>query len=165
MNTTATLTLKLSLHLVQPPPSYLDRQAVRDVVTGINTIWSAAAIQLSLDSLNTPEIADWPDWAAIAGRWPSPCGIIHGYYGWWDGQPNGISFKERVYFVRDHRYTIPWTPLLHRVSSHEIGHILGLSHYDEPKGYLMTSNDAGTALTQQEIEVARCSANTMMSHL
>ena len=165
MNTTATLTLELSLHLVQPPPSYLDRQAVRDVVTGVNTIWCAADIQFSLFGLDSLEIADWPDWAAIAGRWPSPGGIIHGFYGLWDGQPNGISFKERGYFVRDHRYTIPWTPPLHRVSSHEIGHILGISHYAAPKGYLMNSNDAGTALTQQEIEVARCSASTMIGHL
>jgi hypothetical protein len=49
-----------------------------------------------------------------------------------------------------------------RVSSHEIGHILGLRHATDDAGRLMFSGTNGMSLTAQEIEVARYGAEGLV---
>ena len=67
--------------------------------------------------------------------------------------PNGFHIPPtNVIVVRDH--VKPGSPPLHRVTAHEIGHILlGPDHPKEPKN-LMSSNKKGTGLTQQQKEKA-----------
>jgi hypothetical protein len=54
------------------------------------------------------------------------------------------------------------SPPLSRVSSHEIGHILGLQHYPLPKGYLMTSNGHAIAIDGEEAAIADVTARALL---
>ena len=81
-------------------------------------------------------------------------GIVNGFYVAAAAGVNGFTpTGSTVFFVVDE-------PSVHdeRVSSHEIGHILGLRHAADDAGRLMFSGTNGMALTGQEIEVARYSA-------
>ena len=43
----------------------------------------------------------------------------------------------------------------HRVSSHEVGHILGIKHTGADRGRLLYSGTNGMTLTQEEITLSR----------
>ena len=161
-----TLTLPLSLHLVSPPRSCIASVEIRGIFSGINRIWAAAGIGFTLEGLDTVQVSTWPDWDAFLAT-VQPDQTIHGYYGHWDNPPpnnqgqviNGISCKPKLCFwIRDHQDTLTQSPPLARVSSHEIGHILGLDHYFDPKGYLMTRGGLGTGFKDSEIVAANKAA-------
>jgi hypothetical protein len=88
---------------------------------------------------------------------PDP-GVINGFYVAGAAGVNGFTPSgSTVFFVVDE-------PSVHdeRVSSHEIGHILGLRHATDDAGRLMFSGTNGMALTLQEIEVARYGAEGLV---
>ena len=77
------------------------------------------------------------------------------------GGPNGIApFGTRLFFVMD-------TPSVRdeRVSSHELGHILGLHHVQDDPDRLMFSGTNGMTLTQEEVTVARYFAQGILDRL
>lgn len=77
------------------------------------------------------------------------------------GGPNGINpANSNTFFVMD-------TPSVHdeRVTSHEIGHILGLHHVLDDAGRLMYSGTNGTALSDEEQAVARYSAKGILDRV
>jgi len=85
-------------------------------------------------------------------------GVINGFYVRGAGGANGFApLTSRVFFVMDE-------PSVHdeRVSSHEIGHILGLRHDLGDAGRLMFSGTNGMELTDQEQEVARYGAEGLI---
>ena len=86
---------------------------------------------------------DVPDPGAINGFYVASAAGVNGF------TPGGST----VFFVVDE-------PSVHdeRVSSHEIGHILGLRHAVDDSGRLMFSGTNGMTLTAQEIEVSRYGA-------
>lgn len=91
---------------------------------------------------------------------PNP-GTINGFYVRDAGGVNGFApLNSRVFFVVD-------TPTVHdeRVSSHEIGHILGLHHALIDPGRLMFSGTNGIDLTVEEQAVARYSAQGILDAL
>ena len=77
------------------------------------------------------------------------------------GGTNGIApFGARAFFVTDQ-------PSVHsdRVSSHEIGHILGLYHTLADENRLMFPGTNGMLLTEEEIIVARYAAKGLLAGL
>ena len=83
---------------------------------------------------------------------------IVGFYSREIGGPNGINpLGSNTFFVMD-------TPsvLDERVTSHEIGHILGLHHALDDVNRLMFSGTNGMALTEEEISVARYTAKGLL---
>lgn len=97
--------------------------------------------------------------AASEGRFevPNP-GAIVGFYTRDAGGVNGFApFGQRAFFVTDEP-----TVFDERVSSHEIGHILGLHHELVDDGRLMFSGTNGMQLTAEEATVARYSTQGMI---
>lgn len=151
------LTLSLSIHLVNSPP-HINFDELPSLVEGINNVWETVEIRFKLVQYSHRYIKDWPDISVLESRCTkSPDGTIHGYYGCWlsantdKNRRFWPTSRKRVYCVPDHPLMlIDPTPSLINVSSHQIGHILGLRHYPEPQGYLMTSNDDGSAFQDHE---------------
>ncbi len=95
--------------------------------------------------------------AGVEFEVPDP-GVLNGFYvadlaGVNGFAPNGT----RTFYVTDQ-------PSVHdeRVSSHEIGHLLGLHHALDDSGRLMFGGTNGMALTDDEITVARYFANGIL---
>ena len=77
------------------------------------------------------------------------------------GGPNGIApSNTKTFFVMD-------TPSVHdeRVTSHEIGHILGLHHVLDDANRLLFSGTNGMLLSADEITVARYAAQGLLAGL
>ncbi len=88
---------------------------------------------------------------------PNPS-LINAFYAQGIGGFNGVApFGTRLFFVTDE-------PTVHdeRVTSHEIGHILGLHHTLQDADRLMFSGTNGMNLTEEEIIVARYAAQGLL---
>ena len=97
--------------------------------------------------------------AAREGRFDVPASaLIAGFYVPSAGGANGFAPQlSRVFFVTD-------DPSVHdeRVSSHEIGHLLGLHHDLQDPDMLMFSGTNGMMLSDEEIAAARYAAQGML---
>ena len=144
---------------------------IEDVFTRMRAIWDQAGINLTLANARTitaPEsvlqdlaAGDTRSFFDAAGTGvieiPDP-GALLGFYVKEIGGVNGLTpLGTRVFFVAD-------DPTVHdeRVSSHEIGHILGLSHTLNDATRLMYSGTNGTDLTDEESTVARYGATAIL---
>jgi len=139
-----TIVVGISLYLLvddaeSPDPKLSSERTTEDLVAildGMNLIWRQADILLRLKTVSTLEVPKTVLNALLAGNlgpfFNDPgrninipgAAAINGYYARSLGGPNGISVPSvRAYFVMD-------TPSVfdRRVSSHEVGHILGLEH-------------------------------------
>ena len=137
-------------------------------------IWAPAGIVLDItvvgsiavpdDVIRAVEIRDGAAFlrAARQGRFavPDP-GVISGFYVPSAGGVNGFAPSlTRVFFVTDE-------PTVHdeRVSSHEIGHLLGLHHEAQDPERLMFSGTNGMTLAEDETATARYVARGMLDGL
>ena len=136
---------------------------LRKILEGMNDIWSQADIRLDLQTIHTVEVPETllrgmqagnlqPFFREFGDRLslfqPS---TIRGFYLRNVGGPNGVNpLRTRTFFVIDE-------PSGHdrRVSSHEVGHILGLHHVLDDPGRLLFSGTNGMTLTEDEATVAR----------
>lgn len=174
-NAPATIELPLSLYIVDEAgggarsglSSQRDVDALATILKDMQGIWDQAGITLSTTTITRIEASAEAlsaltigDTAAFlsdvysgATEVPGP-GAINGFYVRDLGTINGVApFGTRVFFVTDE-------PSVHdeRVSSHEIGHILGLHHARDDSGRLMFSGTNGMALVEAEISTARYTA-------
>jgi hypothetical protein len=170
--------LPLSLYVLtdadDPASALSSHRSIDDVETiaaGVQAIWQPAAVKFDpvhVESVAVPTevleaIARSGDAAQFfeqVGRTfdvPKP-GLINGFFVATAAGVNGFNpVGSAVFFVVDE-------PSVHdeRVSSHEVGHILGLRHAIADAERLMFSGTNGMALTEQEKEVARYGAEGMV---
>ncbi|NOX31426.1 MAG: hypothetical protein GXP35_15470 [Actinobacteria bacterium] len=136
---------------------------LRSIADKMNTIWAQAdvvfdpvrveTIVVPAELLTGIDQLDPDDFLRAAGREfdiPEP-GVINGFYVASAGRVNGFApSSQRVFFVVDEPGVND-----ERVSSHEIGHILGLHHDLDDADRLLFSGTNGEALTPEEQTVAR----------
>lgn len=136
----------------------------------VNGIWASAGITIQVQAIQRitiPDsvlqsilIGDFQPFRASIGREfdvPDPS-LLNSFYTREIGGPNGIvPFDARLFFVADE-------PSVHdeRVTSHEIGHILGLHHTLVDEGRLMFPGTNGMSLTDEELTVARYTAQGIL---
>jgi hypothetical protein len=166
------VTLTLSLYVVdelagEADPPLSSRRSVAEVeqiAERVQDIWDQAGIELDIETVTR---VDAPT-EALSGLTrgetgaflddlfdgtisvPDP-GAINGFYVESLGRINGVApFGSRLFFVTDQ-------PSVHdeRVSSHEIGHILGLHHAADDSSRLMFSGTNGMELLDGEIGTSR----------
>lgn len=171
--------LPLSLYVLtdaDDPASALSSQRsideVETIAAGVQAIWQSTAVEF--DPIHIERVAvptevleaiarsgDTDLFFEQVGRAfdvPEP-GLINGFYVATAAVGvNGFNpVESSVFFVVDE-------PSVHdeRVSSHEIGHILGLRHTTDDADRLMFSGTNGMTLTGQEEEVARYGAEGLV---
>jgi len=150
-----------------------DRTAseLAEIAGAMQTIWAQAGIDLVVATTTRIEVpaavlrdlaeGDTSSFfdAATAGALAIPnAGSLLGFYVKRIGTANGLTpLGTRVFFVTD-------DPSVNdeRVSSHEIGHILGLNHTLDDSARLMFSGTNGTELTGEESVVARYGARGIL---
>ena len=140
----------------------------------MRTIWGQAGIELvsrSIARITAPadaliDLSQGDTNAFLNGLYDGSIEVsdpaeINGFYVRSLGRINGITpVGTRVFLVTDQ-------PSVHdeRVSSHEIGHILGLHHETSDNGRLMFSGTNGTELADEEVATARYVAQGIIDGL
>ncbi|MFQ5399390.1 MAG: hypothetical protein ACE5E7_07300 [Anaerolineae bacterium] len=148
-------------------------EQLAEVYQAVNRIWVQANIMIEVQSIRRIQLptavlqrilhGDFaPFFTGIDYEFAIPgTTLINAFYAREIGGANGIvPFRSRFFFVND-------APSVHdeRVTSHEIGHILGLHHVLDDPGRLMFSGTNGMTLTEEEIVVARYVAQGMLDRV
>lgn len=175
------ITISISMYLLvddidNPNPDIsTDRTMgeLRDILDKMNDIWSQADIELELNYVGYVAVPEAILEDIIEAQFESffqgvVDGIIdipdvsqlNGFYAKRIGGPNGVTLNSQIYFVDDN-------PSVHdeRVSSHEVGHMLGLHHDLIDSSHLMYSGTNGITLSEEEIFVTRYFAKGFLSGL
>ncbi|MDX2343587.1 MAG: hypothetical protein QNL12_07605 [Acidimicrobiia bacterium] len=174
LSTAEPVAVSMSLYVVDgsdggPGSSQRTVAEVEDIAVRMNTIWAQAGIELTIRTvarINVPNavlsdlaLGDTSSFLQTAGSLtiPDPA-TINGFYVNQIGTANGVApFSARIFFVADNP-----TVNDERVSSHEVGHILGLHHDLEDDGRLMFSGTNGTQLADEQITAARYAAQGIL---
>ena len=157
-----------------PSSALSSQRSIHDVeviAEGVQEIWQSADVEFG--PIHVESVAVPPDVLEAITRSgdttlffeqvgqtfdvPEP-GLINGFYVASAAGVNGFTpVGSTVFFVVDE-------PSVHdeRVSSHEIGHILGLRHATDDAERLMFSGTNGMTLIDQEMEVARYGAEGLV---
>ena len=160
-----------------PDPAFSSRRTEDElevILAGMNEIWSQANIRLELDDLDTIQVnAEVLSRVAqgnirafldklgssipfdVAGPDSS---LISGFYTKQVGGANGITPLGTGWFMVIDEPSV----FDRRVSSHEVGHILGLQHTRADRGRLLYSGTNGTTLTPEEIVLSRYLATELL---
>jgi hypothetical protein len=170
----AVITLPVRIHLMQSdlmPDMHttLVEADVRRVMGKVNKVWAQAGIQFEIESIKPAEAVPMAEenrlkseFVRVKSMVPkevlSPTGIDICYVK--KVKPNGFFYGEPI-VVKD-TASLREVPggldePLPRVTSHEIGHALGLSHRQDTTN-LMQSGTTGFSLNAEEIATARAKA-------
>ncbi len=165
------ISLSISLFLLvddggEPDPTistHRTEEDLREILRGMNEIWSQADIRLELQTIESVEVPEAILQAMLTGDLApffneigdgitlQQFSTINGFYIRNVGGPNGINpFRSRTFFVIDEPSVFD-----RRVSSHEVAHILGLQHVLDDPDRLLFSGTNGMTLTEDEATVAR----------
>ncbi|MES2595998.1 MAG: matrixin family metalloprotease [Verrucomicrobiota bacterium] len=168
------ITLPVRIHLMQSgsmPDMHttLVEADIRRVMGKVNKVWAQAGIQFEIESILPVEAVPMPEenrlkseFVRVKSMVPkgvlSPTGIDICYVK--TIKPNGFFYGEPI-VVKD-TASLREVPggldePLPRVTSHEIGHALGLNHRQDTTN-LMQSGTTGFSLNTEEITTARAKA-------
>lgn len=172
-----TIILPISVYIVDDVSGSLnsnrDAEEIAAIYEQVNDIWAQAGIVIDVSTIQRLTLPDAVVQSIVRGDFrPFFAGIedeftipepsqLNGFYASDIGGPNGIvPFSADLFFVTDE-------PSVHdeRVTSHEIGHILGLHHTLTDSDRLMFSGTNGMTLTEEEIIVARYVAQGLLDHV
>jgi hypothetical protein len=165
------ITIGISMYLLvddlnAPDPtlsSLRGKEELTVILAGMNEIWSQANIRLELAALDTimvdadvlRQVAEG-DVRAFFDRLGesipfTETGLISGFYAKSIGGANGLTPRgSRWFIVMDEPSVFD-----HRVSSHEVGHILGLRHTLNDRGRLLFPGTYGMSLIPAEVTLTR----------
>ena len=164
------LTVPLSVYILDDRDgiysSERSKEEIVDIFQKVNEIWAQAAIKIDVRYTDRTELPHEIIKAFIEGNYtPFLNGInrkfdlqnhsiINAFYSKRIGGPNGRALTRYGFFL------VTDTPSVHdqRVTSHEIGHLLGLGHEPYNRKRLMYSGTNGIQLTTKEINTARNNA-------
>lgn len=173
------LTLPVRIHLMQSDTipamhTTLVEADVKRILGKVNKVWAQAAIQFEIESIGPttavpmpPEMRLKPEFDRIHSMIPkdrlSADAIDICYVK--EVQPNGFYYGEPI-VVKDTAKLreVPGglDEPLPRVTSHEIGHALGLKHRQHTTN-LMQSGTTGFSLNEEEIAIARGKAKAYLN--
>jgi len=164
------LTVPISVYILDDQQgnysSERSKEEIVDIFEKVNEIWSQAAIKINVRYIHRTELPHEIIKDFIQGNYkPFLNGInrkfdlqnhsiINAFYSKRIGGPNGRALTRYGFLL------VTDTPFVHdqRVTSHEIGHLLGLGHEQYNKKRLMYSGTNGAKLTTEEIYTARKNA-------
>lgn len=165
------ITLPVRIHLVQSATmpamhTTLAEPDIRRIFGKVNKVWAQAGIQFAIESIGPtiaialkPEMETKPEFDRVHAMIPkerlSPTALDVCYVK--EVKPNGFYYGEPI-VVKD-TASLREVPggldePLPRVTSHEIGHALGLKHRQDTTN-LMASGTTGFSLNDAEIAIAR----------
>ncbi|MBV7332245.1 matrixin family metalloprotease [Chloroflexi bacterium TSY] len=168
------ITVPISVYILDDKADALSsKRTVGDIETifaDVNQIWAQANIHIDVQVIERIEVPIAVIQEIAAGRLrlffqtagtsfsiPKPS-LLNAFYAQAIGGPNGIAPSgTHTFFVADE-------PSVHdeRVTSHEIGHLLGLHHTLDDTDRLMYPGTNGMNLTPEEIVVARYIAQGLL---
>jgi hypothetical protein len=167
------LTIPVRIHLIQCETetalnTTLTEEDVKRVLGKVNKIWAQAGIKIEVESIcKTKAAYDAALQKDPTDRWvvasiPKDCALKNGVNIYYVKEltPNGFYANGSVY-VKDTAKLVEVPngvdEPLPRVTSHELGHALGLPHRQDLTN-LMASGKTGFTLNDSEIETARKTA-------
>ncbi len=174
-----TITLPVRVHLVQSDSmpamhTTLVESDIRRIFSKVNSVWAQAGIQFEIESIAPttaipmpPEMRLKPEFDRVHSMIPkdrlSADAIDICYVK--EVQPNGFYYGEPI-VVKDtaklREVSGGLDEPLPRVTSHEIGHALGLKHRQDTTN-LMQSGTTGFSLNEAEIATARGKVSAYLS--